>query len=161
VGETEAETGAELTTVQTVTVDPEKEPKIESHAAESETSGNARRRGGRRSRGGKERAVSEPVEPVSAAPEALPVSPLVERQPQPAVSDAAPAERAENKPRRGGRRPRKAEATTNESAAPLVDLPVAETVSVSAKAEGEAKPAKAKRPSRPRKAKVVTETSES
>ena len=46
----EAEMGAELTTEPVAAVNPENEPKMESPASEPETSGNARRRGGRRSR---------------------------------------------------------------------------------------------------------------
>ncbi|MBU1365563.1 MAG: NYN domain-containing protein [Gammaproteobacteria bacterium] len=99
----EAETAGEVAAEVIATVNPENGPKTES-PAESETSGNARRRGGRRSRNGRERPASEPavavadVVPVSAAPSS----------PSPAaVSEAAPAEKAESKPRRGARRARK------------------------------------------------------
>ena len=153
----EAEMGAELTTEPVAAVNQENEPKMESPASEPETSGNARRRGGRRSRNSRERAVSEPVEPAS---EAAPVSSVAESQPQPMTNDAVPAEQTESKPRRGGRRPRKTDAA-KEAAAPVVESPVVVVVTTGATAEGEAKPAKAKRPSRPRKAKVAAETPES
>ena len=153
----EAEMGAELPVEPVATVNPENEPKMESPAAEPETSGNARRRGGRRSRGGRERTVSEPVEAVA---EAAPISSLAESPSQPVTSDAAPAEKADSKPRRGGRRPRKADAA-KDAAVPAADAPVVVAVTTAPSVEGEAKPAKAKRPSRPRKAKVVAETSES
>lgn len=156
----EAEMGAELPVDPILTVNPENEPKMESPAAEPEVSGNARRRGGRRSRGGKDRAVSEPVEPAFSAPEVLPVSAASDSHSQPAVADAVPAEKAESKPRRGGRRPRKTDAM-KESAAPVAESPVVVVVSSATGVEGEAKPAKAKRPSRPRKAKVAAEPSES
>ncbi|UCV20319.1 NYN domain-containing protein [Ferribacterium limneticum] len=153
----EAETGAELPVEPIPTVNPENEPKMESPVAEPETAGNARRRGGRRSRNGRERTVSEPVEPVF---DATPVNSPAESQPQPVASEAAPAEKTESKPRRGTRRPRKTDAA-KDAAAPVAESPVVVTVATAASAEGEAKPAKAKRPSRPRKAKVATETPES
>ena len=156
----EAEMGAELPVEPILAVNPENEPKMESPAGELETSGNSRRRGGRRSRGGKDRAVSEPVEPAFSAPEVLPVSAASDSHSQPTVGDAAPAEKAESKPRRGGRRPRKTDAA-KESAAPVAESPVVVAASSATGVEGEAKPAKAKRPSRPRKAKVAAEPSES
>ena len=158
----ESEAGGELSIEQDVsameataasTVNPENQPKMESPAGEPETSGNARRRGGRRSRNGRERSVSEPVEP---AAEAAPV----ESQPQPAISESASTEKTESKPRRGARRPRKADAV-KDAAIPVVESPVVVAVTTASSVEGEAKPAKAKRPSRPRKAKVVGETPES
>lgn len=158
----ESEAGGEQSVEQDVsameataisTVNPENQPKMESPAGEPETSGNARRRGGRRSRNGRERSVSEPVEP---AAEAAPV----ESQPQPAISESALTEKAESKPRRGARRPRKADAV-KDAAVPVVESPVVVAVTTASSVEGEAKPAKAKRPSRPRKAKVVAETPES
>ncbi|NTV72456.1 MAG: NYN domain-containing protein [Azonexaceae bacterium] len=136
------------------TVNPENQPKMEPPASEPEVAGNARRRGGRRSRNGRERTVSEPVEP---AAEAAPVSSVVDSQPQPAVSESTSAEKAESKPRRGARRPRKAD-VAKEPAASVAESPAPNASSASA--EGEAKPAKAKRPARPRKAKVVAETPE-
>ncbi|MDP2883115.1 MAG: NYN domain-containing protein [Azonexus sp.] len=156
-GEGEAEAGAELPVKPIPTVNPENEPKMESPANEPETAGNARRRGGRRSRNGRERTVSEPVEP---AFDATPVSLLAESQPQPVASEAAPAEKTESQPRRGTRRPRKTDAA-KDAAAPVAESPVVVAVTTAASAEGEAKPAKARRPSRPRKAKVVAETPES
>jgi uncharacterized protein (TIGR00288 family) len=156
----EAETGAELLVEPIPTVNPENEPKMESPATESETAGNARRRGGRRSRNVRERTVSEPVELVSAMPEVSPASAAPESQPQPVASDGALAEKADSKQRRGGRRPRKTD-VAKDAAAPVAEPPVVVAVTTAASAEGEAKPAKAKRPSRPRKAKVAVDTSES
>jgi uncharacterized protein (TIGR00288 family) len=166
-GETEAV--AELPAMQAVatmetmaapTVDSEIEPKIETRGLEPETSGNSRRRGGRRLRGGKERAATGSVEQAPAAvSEILPVSSAAENLPPPAVFEAAPGDKAEGKPRRGGRRPRQADAA-KDAAPALAESPVAEAASAGVSAEGGAKPAKAKRPSRPRKAKVAAETSE-
>jgi uncharacterized protein (TIGR00288 family) len=158
----EAETPVELPVAQNVTVNPENEPKIESRPSEPETSGNSRRRGGRRSRGGKERTANEPVEMVALAPEVLPTASPAESAPQSAVSEAAPEEKAESKPRRGGRRPRKAEA--EKESTPVIEAPVAPVASAAVAVgpvdEGKTKAAKAKRPSRPRKAKVAAEAAE-
>jgi len=154
-----ASEGASQETTTSPAVDTENEPKMEVRGAEPEASANSRRRGGRRSRSGKERAVTELVEPASVAPEVLPVSSAAESLPQPTMSDAAAGEKAEGKPRRGGRRPRKTEAA-KESASPVAELPVVQALAAGVTAEGEAKPAKAKRPSRPRKAKVAAEGSE-
>ena len=156
----EAEIGSELPVEPVAAVNPENEPKMESPASEPETSGNARRRGGRRSRNSREHTVSEPAEVASAEPEASASGSAAESQPLPVTNDAVPAEQTESKPRRGGRRPRKTDAA-KESAAPLAEPPVAVAATPAASAEGEAKPAKAKRPSRPRKAKVAPETPES
>ena len=155
-----ASEGASQETTTSPAVDTENEPKMEMRAAEPEASANSRRRGGRRSRSGKERAVTELVEPASVAPEVLPVSSAAESLPQPTMSDAVAGEKAEGKPRRGGRRPRKTEAT-KESASPVAELPVAQAVAAGVAVEGDVKPAKAKRPSRPRKAKAAVEASES
>jgi uncharacterized protein (TIGR00288 family) len=143
----EADAGFELPAPQAVevleentarTFEVEGEPKVE-----------ARRRGGRRSRSGKDRAASEPGDQTPIAPEVQPV--VSELHPQPAANDAAPAE---GKPRRGGRRPRKVE-PVRDSAPAVVELPAREVVSAPEKSDAEAKPAKAKRPSRPRKAKAA------
>lgn len=153
-GETEA--AGELTAEAIATVNPENGPKSET-ADEPETSGNARRRGGRRTRNVRERAASEPAVVVA---DALPVSALPSSSLPAAASDAAPVEPAESKPRRGARRPRK-DAAAKDIAASVAESPVVIAVAAVASSEGEAKPAKAKRPSRPRKAKVVAEAPES
>ncbi|TXT28918.1 MAG: hypothetical protein FD131_2861 [Rhodocyclaceae bacterium] len=124
----ESEAGGELPVEQEVaaiettaasTVNPENQPKMESPAGESETSGNPRRRGGRRSRNGRERTVSEPLEPAAVSAEAAPAESLSE----PAISESASTEKAESKPRRGARRPRK------ESVGRSTEVVVAETSS--------------------------------
>jgi len=158
----DAEIGAEVATALAATTmetaadsrnDTENESKPEPRSSETETSGNARRRGGRRARSGKERVVAEVPEPATAVPEMLPVNLAAESQSQPAVSHAEGGEKVDSKPRRGGRRPRKAEAA-KESAPQVAESPVVVAVT----SENDAKPAKAKRPSRPRKAKVVAES---
>lgn len=129
---------------------------------EQETSaGNGRRRGTRRSRSGKDRQASEkaageaPALPVetpeaaetSAAKEELAVEPAVQVSPV-AVPDEAPA--AESKPRRGGRRPRKA-AEPAVPAAPQESAPEPVVSEVAAEPSGEGKekkPVKEKRPAR-------------
>jgi hypothetical protein len=136
------------------TVNPENEPKLESPLAEPESGGNARRRGGRRSRNGRERTASEPVEAVMTSAEA-PSASAPEPLGQPV--DTAPAEKAESKPRRGGRRPRQADAAKETVSVNVPDVAVAV---VDTKVESEAKPARAKRPARPRKPKAGTETPE-
>ncbi|MCG2579037.1 NYN domain-containing protein [Dechloromonas sp. XY25] len=91
------------------------------------------RRGARRGRNSRDREHGEQA-PVTEA--AIVVETV-------AVADSAPAE---NKPSRGGRRPRKSAAT---EAAPASAASPAET------AAAEAKPAKAKRPARPRQPKAA------
>ena len=90
------------------------------------------RRGARRGRNSRDKEQAVPVAEASAVVEAAV-----------AVVEVAPAE---SKPSRGGRRPRKAEATAS---APVSEAPPAEAVAV------ETKPAKAKRPARPRKPKAA------
>jgi uncharacterized protein (TIGR00288 family) len=144
-------------TTMEATADPrenlENESNTEPRVAESETTSNSRRRGGRRARGGKERVVTEMPEPAIAAPEALADSSMAESQSQPVASYSEGGEKTDIKPRRGGRRPRKADAA-KESAPPVAEAPVVIAVTT----ENDAKPAKAKRPSRPRKAKVAAES---
>ena len=124
--------------VENPAVDAPEAAKIETSTAEIETAGNARRRGGRRSRNGKERVID------AAAPvvEAEPVVPPADS----ATESVAPEESAESKPRRG-RRPRKAVAAV-EAAPVLVETRVAEPAPVSEAEPAEKKPARAKRPTR-------------
>ena len=126
----------------------EAEGKVEAPAAEPEANGSQRRRGGRRSRNGRDRERSPVAEvAVEAGPEVSepPVAAL------PAVVETAVT--AEVKPRRGVRRPRKTEVAAEVSQIAL-ESSLVEAAAV------EAKPAKAKRPARPRKAKLP-ETPES
>jgi uncharacterized protein (TIGR00288 family) len=133
---------------------------LEIRRVEPEASANPRRRGSRRSRSGKERPITEAVDQAPAALEVLPVVLVTESQSTPAQVDTASGERAESEPRRGARRPRKA-AVGKESTPAVVEVPVRETASSDGeKPAAEVKPAKAKRPSRPRKAKVGAEASE-
>ena len=148
----EAEAGAELPVVQLAVADQDNEPKVELRAAESNPSGNSRRRDGRRSRGGKERTTSEPVDQGQTVSDVPPIVSSDEISPVSVVSAVLPEAKAESKPRRGTRRPRKAEAV-KESASPVIEAPVVEAVAT----ESDAKPAKAKRSSRPRKPKVAAE----
>jgi len=160
----ENEVGGDLPTMQDLaamettdsTVNAENQPKTESPSAEVETAGNARRRGGRRARNGRERTLTEPSESAPAVPDASSVSLSPESEAKPVVNDAGPEEKTDNKPRRG-RRPRKTDGA-KDAATPVAELPAAETLSAGVVVEGEAKPAKVKRPSRPRKVKVVAET---
>jgi uncharacterized protein (TIGR00288 family) len=141
-------------------VEVESGARLEIRTAEPEASANPRRRGSRRSRSGKERPITEAVDQAPAAPEVLPVVLVTESQSTPAQVDTASGERAESKPRRGARRPRKAE-VGKESTPAVVEVPVRETASSDGeKPAAEVKPVKAKRPSRPRKAKVAAEASE-
>ncbi|MBL8428600.1 MAG: NYN domain-containing protein [Dechloromonas sp.] len=139
------------------TVNLENESKMESPVVEPEAAGNPRRRGGRRLRNSRERTVGEQLGPVS---EATSVSPVADSQPEPGVSEAASEAPSENKPRRSSRRPRKTEAA-KESSVQAVESPVVVVASSELGAEGKAKSAKAKGPSRPRKAKVTADTQES
>ena len=131
---------------------PEAVVQAELPAAEAEAAGNGRRRGGRRGRSGRDRerkpAGEETVEIVPVVEPA----PAVEAIPEPSV--AAPAEPvAESKPRRGGRRPRKSEAS--EAASVSSETVVSEAPSPVEAPAAEAKPAKAKRAARPRKPKAA------
>jgi len=148
----EAEAGAELPVAPLVAADQDNEPKVELRAAESKPSGNSRRRDGRRSRGGKERTTSESVDQGQTVPDVSPIASSEEISPVPAVSAALPDEKTESKPRRGTRRPRKAEAV-KEPVSPVIEAPVVEALAT----ESDVKPAKAKRSSRPRKPKVAAE----
>jgi len=116
--------------------------------------GNARRRGTRRSRSGKDRqsgekTTGEAVVPLAEAGEPAPEAPVVEASPVAAPAEVAPA--SESKPRRAGRRPRKASETVapvaavieSVSPAPVAELPV----ETSGKSK-EKKPVKDKRPAR-------------
>ncbi len=156
-----------------VAVDAGETAKTETPPVDAEISGNSRRRGGRRSRGGKERVTQEaatalpssevPVAALEAAVVAVEVP--VASEVSAAAGEAVPA--AEGKPRRGSRRPRKTvEAAVVDApvAPPAVD-PVPEQKKPAArKARGKAvkeeketkvaKEPKAKRPARARKPKA-------
>ncbi|QRM19034.1 NYN domain-containing protein [Dechloromonas sp. TW-R-39-2] len=123
--------------LEVAAVDVLVEPKMEP-AAESGTSGNARRRGGRRTRKDGDTRAARPLDPVA------PVSPVVEPVLQP---EAAPAAAEEVPPaasrRRGGRRNGKKEPesrlTATDSASPaespvVAVAPVEETVPAKAPA---------------------------
>jgi len=142
----EGDAVSEPAVVESPVVDQPEAAKIETSAPEIETAGNARRRGGRRSRSGKERGASEAVVPGGEAePVALPADAATE-------TVVMPAESAESKPRRGGRRPRKAVAVL-EAVPVLVETRLAEPAPAEEKSSGEQKPAKAKRTPRARKPK--------
>ncbi len=158
----EGEAPVEATVVEPVlaempeTVPTETVTLPEAPAGEAETGGNARRRGGRRGRGGREGRDKERTPAAEAAADStsvVEVASVVEAAP--VTVDVAPAEPAESKPRRGGRRPRKSEAA--EVASASSDAVVGETPVVEAPV-AEAKPAKAKRPARPRKPKASEDT---
>ncbi|PKO46485.1 MAG: NYN domain-containing protein [Betaproteobacteria bacterium HGW-Betaproteobacteria-4] len=131
----EAETAGDVPAEVIATVNPENGPKTES-PAESETSGNARRRGGRRSRNGRERPASEPAVTVA---DVVPVS-VTPSSPSPAASETPPAEKADSKPRRGARRPRK------EAAEPASEAVVVERSPEPVAVEMPAAPAEAAAP---------------
>ena len=146
----DAEAVAEVAAVEVSVAETivETESTVEAQAVEPEANGSQRRRGGRRSRSGRDRERSPVAEvAIEAAPEINPPPVAV----LPAVVEAAAT--AEVKPRRGVRRPRKTEAAAEVSPMAL-ESPSVEAAAV------EAKPAKAKRPARPRKAKL-SETPES
>ncbi len=146
----DAEAVAEVAAVEVSVAETivETESTVEAQAVEPEANGSQRRRGGRRSRSGRDRERSPVAEvAIEAAPEINPPPVAV----LPAVVEVAAT--AEVKPRRGVRRPRKTEAAAEVSPMAL-ESPSVEAAAV------EAKPAKAKRPARPRKAKL-SETPES
>ena len=119
-----------------VAVDLPETAKTEAPAAEAEAPVNPRRRGGRRVRGGKERAAPE-AEAVAPEPVSEPASVAVDMPVVPPAAEGKP-------PRRGARQPSK------ESVA--VAPEPAEAITA-ASAATEEKPAKAKRPPRARKPK--------
>jgi len=146
----DAEAVAEVAAVEVSAAETivETESTVEAQAVEPEANGSQRRRGGRRSRSGRDRERSPVAEvAIEAAPEINPPPVAV----LPAEVEVAAT--AEVKPRRGVRRPRKTEAAAGVSPMAL-ESPSVEAAAV------EAKPAKAKRPARPRKAKL-SETPES
>ena len=146
----DAEAVAEVAAVEVSAAETivETESTVEAQAVEPEANGSQRRRGGRRSRSGRDRERSPVTEvAIEAAPEINPPPVAVLH----AVVEVAAT--AEVKPRRGVRRPRKTEAAAEVSPMAL-ESPSVEAAAV------EAKPAKAKRPARPRKAKL-SETPES
>src|SRR5574343_1999709 len=106
---------------------PEQVPVV-TEAPPAEAAEGKARRGSRRGRNSRDKEQAVPAGETGVVAEAAV-----------AVVETSPAE---NKPSRGGRRPRKAEATASASAS---DAPPAEA------AAAEAKPAKAKRPARQRK----------
>ena len=160
-------------------------PAADAVVAENEAGTSQRRRGGRRGRNGRDRERQPAGEVVAEAAPAAESVPAVAMEPAaadapaaesgetkpprgarrgrggrdkeraaavdtPAVTEAdsvvTEAQAAERKPARGGRRPRKADASVE---APVNDAPAAEAPAV------ESKPAKAKRPARPRKPKAA------
>ena len=124
---------------EAVAVDVPETAKTETPAAEAEPVGNSRRRGGRRSRSGKDRLPAE-VEMAPVVAETPPAAVVMEQVA--ALPPAAePAAGAESKPRRGGRRPRKASEAV-EAPPPVAETPRSES------AAADEKPVKAKRPAR-------------
>ena len=154
----EAEVTGELAVAESPAVDAPEAANIEVSSAEIEATGNARRRGGRRSRNGKERGASEVVAPVveaePAAVVASPAEPVVVTLPAETATEAVvvPADGTESKPRRGTRRPRKAAVASE--AGPVVGEKLAEPAPAEEKIASEKKPAKARRTPRARQAKV-------
>ncbi|UCV16186.1 NYN domain-containing protein [Quatrionicoccus australiensis] len=157
----ETESAGEVPAVAEVpAVDVTETAKTETPASEVETSGNPRRRGGRRSRNGKDRTAQAEVVVANEAVELAALEAPASVSEAAAVAPVAPesAESVEAKPRRGARRPRKAAEPAK------VDMPVAvevaaavdpapkEKKAASRKAkDGEKSPAKpkdAKRPAR-------------
>jgi len=154
----ETESAGEVPAVAEVpAVDVTETAKTETPASEAETSGNPRRRGGRRSRNGKDRTAQAEVVVANEAVELAVVEAPASVSEAAAVAPVAPesAESVEAKPRRGARRPRKAAEPAK------VDMPVAvevaaavdpapkEKKAASRKAKDDEKsPAKAKRPAR-------------
>ena len=142
--------------VETAAVNPPEVEKTEISSPEPETAGNARRRGGRRSRNGKDRVVAEVLAP------AIEAEPAVVTQPEAAtVTEGETAAAAvESKPRRGARRPRKA-ATAQESVSAELEPGATDVAPVEEIMSHEKPPAKAKRvarTSRARKPKVIEST---
>ncbi|MFZ2269801.1 MAG: NYN domain-containing protein [Azonexus sp.] len=141
-------------------------------AEQEAATGNARRRGTRRSRGGKDRPSGEKMasetaaqpESAEAPREVLVTEPAIQESSVVAIEAAAPAE---SKPRRGGRRPRKAAEVTQPLVPVVESTPAAPVATAESPAEPagkkEKKPVKDKRPARtPRarkpKAKAVEES---
>jgi uncharacterized protein (TIGR00288 family) len=116
--------------------------------------GNARRRGTRRSRSGKDRQAGEKTAgeasgPLVEAGEPAPQAAVAEASPVAAPAEAAPA--SESKPRRAGRRPRKASETVGPVAAVIESAPPVPAAELSAATSGKRKskePVKDKRPAR-------------
>jgi len=116
--------------------------------------GNGRRRGTRRSRSGKDRQSGEKTAGEAAVPlvealEPAPEVPVVEASPVAAPAEAAPT--SESKPRRAGRRPRKAAETVAPVVAVIESTPSAPVAELPVEPSGkskEKKPAKDKRPAR-------------
>jgi uncharacterized protein (TIGR00288 family) len=168
-----------------VSVAPEIEAVVESVAPETEAGGNARRRGGRRGRNGRDRErPSAPEAAVETVP-AVETASVVEAAPE--VVESQPVEQAEGKPRRVARRPRgkerapKADSTTEPKVA--AEVPATEVAAeatekktsrggrrprkaeanenmaapapVTEVAVAEEKPARSRRPARPRKPKAA------
>ena len=152
----EVELAVEPVVVDSAAVNPPETEKTETSSPDGETAGNARRRGGRRSRNGKERVTAETLEPVvEAEPAMLPPSESAHE------AEAVPVvEVAESKPRRATRRPRKT-APSPDSVPAAVESGVAEMAPAEEAPAQEKKPAKAKRTartSRARKPKVSEST---
>ncbi len=140
IAESDALPGAGPTVAEApVVAEAQYSVKEEASAPDGEPAGNARRRGGRRSRIGKERSGPETVAPVVDS------EPL---QPAEAVADAVPpVEGGEGKARRATRRPRKA-AKATETPPLASDAGMAEPLPAGNAVSGEQAPAKAKRATR-------------
>jgi len=132
---------------EAVAVDLPETAKTETPAAEVEPAGNPRRRGGRRSRSGKERLPAE-VETAAVVAETPPATVVMEEM---AVSPTAaePVASTESKPRRGGRRPRKG-SEAGEAAPAVAETPRSESAAAD---EKPVKPKRAARTPRARKPK--------
>ena len=129
-------------------VDGKNEPKSENPSADLAVVVNPRRRGGRRTRGGRDRQVAEgevstAVEVSQIEPEVLTTAPGDDGIPQAAVVQVEPKEA---KPRRSPRRPRKAAGEVEKSEVPVVaEAAPAETKTSRKAKDDEVKPAKGKR----------------
>ena len=145
-GETEAAEvvaeGGEGPLAEPVAVDLPETAKIEAPAGDAEPAANPRRRGGRRSRGGKERQVVE-AEPATTVVEPVPVTPEPVAVASPSVEPAV----VEGKSRRG-RRPRQS-GDGEAPAATVAEAPRVEAAVV------EEKPARTRRPARSRRTKAA------
>lgn len=146
-------------------VDGENQPKSERPAIEDEVATSPRRRGGRRTRGGKERHAAEITDALPAAELPQPVSdglPTPSANQAPVAAPSAPAESGEvkeAKPRRSPRRPRQAagEPEKLEVSAASQAVPPDHLGDHQAASGEPAKPAKTKRAPRARKPKAAAE----
>ncbi len=142
IGEPQVESEAGVIAAETL--------RPEASVTEATTSGNGRRRGARRTRGGKDRqSATEVIAAVAPTEIPAPETPEPVEEPAVVVEASVVAEPPEEKakPRRGVRRPHKTDAATTSVAEPVAEQPAPE-----------APTAKAKRPARSpraRKPKVI------